>query len=206
VEIVEGLVYAASGGDVVSYDPVTLEEVQRLSLGQSIFAWRRDGASLFALTADDALGQPATLRAIDLSGLAMVARGSLLLPKLGTGLFVGDGVAWIGGHGASSFADAGLMTVDVTSPDHLTLISDVDNGGRFQPQAFALNGSGLGIFPGANPLGKANGAVGIVNTSNPANTGEFFTQFDLPQPGEAVAIASGLAYVADGNAGLQVVN
>src|SRR5262249_55546665 len=125
VETFEGLVYAASGGDVVSYDPVTLEEVQRLSLGQDIFAWRRDGSNLFALTADNALEQPATLRVVDLSGLVMVARGTLLLPKVGTSLFVADGVAWIGANG-SPFAAVGLMTVDVRSLDHLALISDVD--------------------------------------------------------------------------------
>jgi hypothetical protein len=38
------------------------------------------------------------------------------------------------------------------------------------------------------------------------NTGQFFTQFELPADADALALASGLAYVADGTSGLQVVN
>jgi hypothetical protein len=204
VEIFEGLVYVASGEDVVSFDPVTFEEVQRLPLGQRIVIWRREGSSLFALTSDFAT-QPATLRVVDLSGLEMVARGSLPLPKIATSLFVSDGVAWIGGFG-DSFADAGLMTVDVRALDNLTLISDVDRPGQFLPAGFALNGSGLGIFTGPDPSSTIGGVAGIVNTSMPDQTGEFFTQFSIPQRGQAVALASGIAYVADGSSGLQVVN
>jgi hypothetical protein len=207
VDLFEGLVYVASGSDIVTFDTVTLEEVQRISLGDTVAAMRRDGTALFALTDASQVATP-TLHVIDVSGVGMVARGTLVLPHGGRDLFVADGVAWISSlGGGDSFAQAGLMTADVRSLDHPALISDISSAGQFAPRGFALNGSGLGIFTGAvaGPISLMGGA-GIINASDPSNTGAFFTQFGLPAQGEAVALASGLAYVADGVGGLQVVN
>jgi hypothetical protein len=111
VDFFQGLLYLASGSDIVTFDPETLEEVQRLSLGDAVVAMRRDGTGLFALTADS------TLHAIDLSGLGMVARGSLVLPRPADDLVAADGVAWISSVRRSGFAQAGLMTADISSLD-----------------------------------------------------------------------------------------
>ncbi len=53
-----------------------------------------------------------------------------------------------------------------------------------------------------NPSGSAI----VLETPNPQTVNHIFTRFTLPSFGEAVALSSGLAYVADGDSGLQLVN
>src|SRR5262249_37453282 len=92
IELVDGLLYVAFGNDLVAYDYAAMEEVERLSFPANIMRLRRDGTNLFLLTGDF----PArTLRAVDISGLSMVERGSLILARAAWNLVVADGTAWI---------------------------------------------------------------------------------------------------------------
>src|SRR5204862_5202390 len=56
------------------------------------------------------------------------------------------------------------------------------------------------------PQGQNLAALDLLNVSDPANTGVFLTRFNLPTNPFSVALASGIAYVADGSSGLQIVN
>src|SRR5262249_37270321 len=86
------------------------------------------------------------------------------------------------------------------------LISGVD-ATNIAGQMIVANGSGLAVAVGA-PL-ITNGpqpVLHVMDVTNPANTNNFVTQFNLPAAPYGVAIGSGIAFVADGTAGLQVAN
>ncbi len=189
---------------VRAYDPVIGELTDELNFGGgSLVEWYRDGATLYALLNDGGQGR---LQLIDLSGPMMVASGSLILPRPAANLFVADGVAWIGAN-EPPFQSTGLMTVDVSAPSSLKLISDIDGGG-LAPDAIALTPSGVAVLAnrrvGAGGIGLP--AVSVVDATDVFQTDALFTQFDLPTVGKSVRLFSGLAYLADDTAGLQVLN
>src|SRR5205814_3994358 len=95
---------------------------------------------------------------------------------------------------------------NVSDPDNLQLISGVD-AANIEGTAIAPNGSTLAIAVGSvvGPTGPIN-ALDVLNVSDPANTAGFVTRFNLPSSPFSVAIGAGIAFVADGMAGLQVIN
>jgi hypothetical protein len=69
------------------------------------------------------------------------------------------------------------------------------------------NGSGLGVAAvGVNPTETEPQDIYLYDVSNPAQTNNFLTAFPTPGLANAVSIYNGLAYVADGQAGIQVIN
>jgi hypothetical protein len=91
LEVVGGIAYVALEGvaELRSYDVLTGELTQRLTPGGSIITGlARDGSLLFSMDSGR------TLRAIDLSGPFMIARGSVTLTHGAGRLFVGAGVAY----------------------------------------------------------------------------------------------------------------
>jgi hypothetical protein len=138
----------------------------------------------------------------------MVLDGSVTLPYGGTAgdrLFVANGVAYVGA--ADSSGNGGYLTVDVSNPVSPTLIEGPD-ARNIAGTAIALNGSGLGVSVQQLQIflqGLKN-VVDVVNTSSPNNTGQFVTRYTLPSQPYDVAIGDGIAFVADGTSGLQVVN
>ena len=197
VEVFEGVAYANHGSDLRSYDLLTGERLQSLPLsGGNITGIAREGSLLY--TIDDSR----ILRAVDLSTGLMVARGTLTMPVGGGKLFVGNGIAYVS---AELVFTAGFATANVTNPNGLVLLSDVDNN-SIAGKAVAANGSGLLVSVG-NP-GNAIGtrALDVSNVIDPADTGGFQTRFSLPQVPRSLAIGAGLAFVADGTGGLILVN
>ena len=144
-----------------------------------------------------------TLRAIDISTSTMVARGSLTTPDGGGSLFVGNGVAYIS---AKSLLTGGYDTVNVSDPNNLVLLSGAStNSLNAAPNPnVAANGSGL-VLVAASGLGVSP-TLELFNGANPANTGSFVTAIPLPGAALGLAVAGGIAYVADGGSGLQVAN
>jgi sugar lactone lactonase YvrE len=203
VSVFDGVAYVASGPDLVGIDPVTGQVSQTLSFGggASLTALAGEGTTLYTVDRQN------TLRAVDVSGPQMVARGSLALPAGGGGLFVGNGIAFVG---AGNGNQEGFVTVDVSDPDLLSLLGGVQLnsvGGRM----VVANGSGLAVAVGTPRLGTGSDSTNtpvldVMDVSNPGNTGAFRTQFSLPSSPLGVAIASGVAFVADGPGGLRVVN
>jgi membrane-associated phospholipid phosphatase len=198
VELVDGVVYAAVGNGIELYTAATGELLQILSLGGgTITGLVREGSTLY--TMDSAH----TLRAIDISGLSMVARGSLSLAVGGGKIFAGNGIAYVG---TTDSINQGFSTVNLADPNNLTLISGVD-AGNIIGGSIAVNGSGRAVTVGtiltANSL---DSALDVVNVADPADTGNFITRFKLAAAPFSVAIGAGIAFVADGSGGLQVVN
>src|SRR5262249_55384721 len=179
------------------FNLATGELLQALSLGAApLTGMARDGTTLYTMDSDR------TLRVIDLSTGAMLLKGSITLPSGGNDIFVADGIAYVG---ASDGFSGGYLTVNVSNPAAPALIEGRD-AANIAGTAIALNGSGLGVIVGTPGGLSANKVVDLVDTSDPTKTGQFITRYTLPQQPFDVAIGNGIAFVADGTAGLQVVN
>jgi hypothetical protein len=199
VRIYDGLVYAAIGSEIHSYDLISGEQQQVLTLTvPGIQSFARDGVSLLAL------GTDGTVADVDLSGPTMVLRGSLTVPATATGgfgptrLYAANGTAWIAG-----FND--LLTIDYSNPDQLRLIEDnssVQLGGT----AIALNGTGLGLVGDFLRVQNTGQNLRVIDASDPATAGNLVTAFALPPTPLQIVIYQGIAYVASSDGGLQVVN
>src|SRR6185503_2337732 len=117
--------------------------------------------------------------------------------EFGRKLFVGGGIAYVGYF-------RGYSTIAVTNP-----VAPVLMGSPSTTQAaihdIVANGSGKIVavtsFTGPDTL-----AVSLYVGTNPMIVNNLETSFDTPGEARAVAIYNGLAYVADGSSGLQVVN
>ena len=200
VEVIGGVAYVAAGGDLWSFDLASRALLQQLPLGGAPLTGLA-GEGLFLYTMDSSR----VLRAIDLRDGAMTPRGSLTLPAGGGKVFVGNGIAYIA---AGKGNTGGFATADVSNTDSLTLLSGVD-AANVQGQAVVANGSGLAIAVGTviGPQGQPSAnALDVLNVADPSNTAAFLTRFNLSAAPFSVATGAGIAFVADGTAGLQVVN
>jgi hypothetical protein len=101
----------------------------------------------------------------------------------------------------------GYETIDVSDPDHpVTLSESKVPSGLAEPSAtLAISSSGFAILAGNAPGGGGN-VADLLNAANPTNTYVFVTRFPLPEQPNAVAIAAGTAFIADGAAGLLTLN
>ena len=200
VAFFDGLAYVASGASINSIDPLTGEIQDALNLhGGQITGFAREGSILYTMDTQN------NLRAIDISGFGMTLRGSLVTPDGGGQLFVTSGIAYIA---AVSNFRGGFDTVNVSNPDALTLISGANSNQTnvLANTAIVPNGSGLGVLVGTPPRSTTGPVLELMDLSDPTNTMAFVTLFNLPTSPLNVAIASGIAYVAGGSGGLQVVN
>jgi hypothetical protein len=199
VEVIDGIVYATVGTAVNAYDMVTGALLQSLPVGGTGLAGlARDG--FFLYTMDDGH----VLSIIDIGGPIMVARGSVSLTD-GTGnLFVGGGIAYVA---AGTSTAGGFATVDVSNPNLPVLLSGV-GALNVEGGAIAVNGSGLAVTVGGYSAfgGGLVQALDVMDVSNPANTSNLVARVPLPGQPYGVAIGGGIAFVADGTNGLQVVN
>ncbi len=199
VEVVDGLAYVSVGSALRTYDLLTGDLAQHLpGVGaNTIRSMAREGQMLYTMDASR------VLRAVDISGFEMNARGSLQLPHGAGKLFVGNGIAYAGA--INSYFRGGFSTADVTDPDNITLISGSDAAAPFIGPGTAIvsNGSEIGVLVGSN--GGVH-SLDLMDISVPADTNDFLTRVLLPAAPQSVALGAGIAFIADGTAGLQVIN
>lgn len=199
VRLIAGVAYAAVGNTIQAFDLLTAQFLQTLPLGSAaITDLANEGFFLYTMDSAN------TLRVIDLSGDVMATRGSVILPNGGGKLFVGGGIGYIA---ATSDFYGGFLTASLSNPDHPVLIKDSSasaSSTSLNPY-IAVNGSGLGLLLSGGGRGAIASAQ-LYNVSNPANTAAFLTLYPLPADPYSVAIGAGIAFVADGNAGLQIIN
>jgi len=199
VQIIAGVVYAATGNTIQAYDLLTGQLLQTLTLGgANVTGVATEG--FFLYTMDTAK----TLRVIDVTSGGMVARGTLTLLQGGGGLFVGNNIAYVS---AISDIYGGFLTVNTANPDGLVLIANsAASSSRASPGPnITVNGSGLGLVAVTGGLGVPP-SLQVYNVADPTNTGAFVTAYSLPAAPYKVAIGAGIGFVADGTAGLQVLN
>jgi hypothetical protein len=200
VQIIGGTVYANNGGSLDSFDVATGTLLQTLSLGGgTLTGIAVQGSTIYTMDSND------VLRVIDTSSGAMVLDGSVTLPYGGNQIFVANNVVYVGAESVSTAG--GYLTVDVSNPAAPALIEGPDNRG-IGGAAISLNGSGTGLSvqEGLTGGGQTVNFASVFNTSNPSNTGQFITQYNLPSRPYGVAIGDGIGFVADGGSGLAVLN
>ncbi|MBI2928565.1 MAG: Ig-like domain-containing protein [Verrucomicrobia bacterium] len=204
-----GIAYVGTKeGSLVLVDLPSGALLDPLDLGLPVQDLGLEGNVLFALLNRDlnSLTIPTTLRAFGL-GSGLLDLGSFtwnaFKPETITGrrrLFVGGGFAYVSGF-------PGYDTIDARDPAAMAKAGDARDTGPNSFKQIALNGSGLGIAAvGTNPRPDGTHDVYLYDVSNPAVTTAFLTTFLTPGTARAVALYNGLAYVADGERGLQVVN
>jgi hypothetical protein len=199
VETADGLAYVGAGNAIISIDLFTGQVEQTLTLPSAspITGLAREGNVLFTMDAGN------TLRSIDTRIGEMVLRDSLLMSDVGGRLFVGGGVAYAV---AANLAAGGFSTADVSDIDNLTNFSDSDATMNVPKTHVVANGSGQALLVGSIPGAGTAGTLLLMDVTDPENTFDFVTRIDLPDVAASAAIASGIGLIADGFAGLVVVN
>ena len=176
---------------------VILSEV---SAGGTIHDLGIEGDKLYVLL-------PTQLRAYDLTQIPPLFLGSVAVsanPAEGITakkrLFVGGGIAYVSVY-------YGHETFTVTNTASMQRIGVAVDRGFNSFKQIILNGSGLGVAAvGVNPVNDGTHDISLYNESSPAVTTNFLTTFVTPGLARAVALYNGLAYAADGDAGLTVIN
>lgn len=198
VQAAFGYVYAGSFGDLRAIDLISGTVVGELALPGNVYLMTLQGDHLYIV---ELSSSGANLQIVQINGSQMHLQGSVgQLDVGGTGgtgvgqIFVRRGIAYIGaaGHG-------GYMTVDVSNPDRPVLIapSAAPTNVSAPNLALAVNESGIGLLIGAQV-----GTVWLMDASNPTNTFSFLTQYPVPGEPWGICLGSGLAFIADGKAGL----
>ena len=202
VEFVDGLVLASVGSRISAFDPLSGEMLNSLVIPNAaeVLGLTQEGEFLYAVDA------ARRLHVIEVNGLQLLARGSVELPQGGDRLSINNGIIYVGVQ--STYLNGGFVTVNARNPDSPFVISGSDIGGDFIAPGLAIvpNGSGLGLAVGRVGAQANQPVVGIVDLSDPNNTGNYLTQFPLSDMPRSVAIAAGIGYIATGRSGLTVVN
>jgi hypothetical protein len=202
VAVRDGIAYGIYGTRLAGVDLNTVDIRETLDLsalgGTTLTDIVIDGSTIYTMD------ESRMLRSISVSDGSLTALGSLRLASAAGRLFVGGGVAYVGTISENS---QGYSTVDVSDPTNLRLLSGVD-AANVAGQSLAANGSGLLVTAGnlLGPRGEAIYAVDVSNTIDPTANGAFLTRITLPAAPKDVVLANGLAFVADGTGGLQIVN
>ncbi|MBK9092072.1 MAG: Ig-like domain-containing protein [Anaerolineae bacterium] len=113
---------------------------------------------------------------------------------------------FVGGDVAYAVHTRGYNTFNLNDPAHPVIIA---NGGtnQFGWKQIVASGSGLGVAAvGPNSTNDGPHNVSLYDVSDPAQTNVFLTEFPTPGLAAAVSIYNGQAFVADSQAGLQVIN
>jgi hypothetical protein len=190
VEVVDGIAYATVGTSLRAVDLLSGEQIQQVTLPGSgtVTGLARDGSYLYGF-----ISGPDIFFTVDISNSAAVTlKGQLTVSIASTdvGVFAGNGVAYLAG--------SGMRTINISNPANPTLISDSDL--FFTARNIALNGSGLAL------IASESQGIGVYDITDPQNTNNVVFSVDTPGFTYGVALASGIAYVADGTGGLQVIN
>ena len=190
VEIFDGIAYATEGNSLIAMDLLTGEQLQNITLpgDGTVTGLTRERTNLYGyISGSD------TFFIVDVADpTAIKVTGQLHLPTPSSdvGIFAANGVAYLTG--------GGLHTVDISNPNNPTLISDADL--LFTARNVALNGSGLAL------VAAENQGLSVYDVTDPSATDAFVAGFDTPSLAYDVAIAGGIAYVANGAGGLQIIN
>jgi hypothetical protein len=188
----------------VSVDLASGTVLERINAGAPVHDLGLEGDFLFVLVSTQLRAYRFSEGALELTGastpLGFFAEGITGLRRL----FVGGGIAY-----ATSYP--GYDTVSVTNPAAMTRLGNATDGGPNSFKQIVLNGSGLGVAAvGVNPSAQSPPGqthdIWLYDTRNPQVTTTFLTVLPTPGITRAVSIYNGLAYTADGAAGLQVVN
>lgn len=193
VTIAGGIAYAGlDNGQVVAVDMAAGAELERFQIStESIQDLSFAGDVLYARSSS-------RVYAIEFAPTGMTVAGSVAVAGTSAGrqrLFAGVGLAYAPMETGYTI----ISLADPLQPSVLQTISLPQRGWReFVPTG---SGLGLGVFTNFAAADVHLYSIGVNGLGS-----QFLTTFTTPGDSEAVSIYNGLAYVADGDAGLTVVN
>jgi uncharacterized repeat protein (TIGR01451 family) len=185
-------------GQIVSVDLPSGTILERVTVGGALHDLALNGDTLYALTQGTLYALPVFNGPLQVSGSAS-SPGSIGAGGRRLRLFAGGRIAY-------AAHTAGYNTFDLTIPEQPVLIT-AGRTTQFGWKQIVANGSGLGVAA-VDPNSTNDGAhdVSLYDVSDPEQTDVFLTRFTTPGLAAAVSIYNGLAYVADSQSGLQVIN
>ncbi len=193
-----GLAYAGlDSGEIVLVDLTTGTESARINLGRPIHDLVLAGHFLYALT-------PSELAVLALANGGLELRNTVPAPgSVGAGgrrlrLFAGGGLAY-------AVDTQGFAVFDLSTPDLPAPMARQDTA-QFGWKQLVPTGTGVALAAvGANSTDDGNHDVSLYDLQPGSTNATLNATFTTPGLAEAVTLAGGLGYVADGRAGLQVV-
>ncbi len=206
VQVSQGVAYVARGDELRTYDLVSGQlQFHRSYPGGTIAELTSaDGFLYFVSTVIQLHRVTKVQRRFELAdpvaSILINATPVLALPHVAAG----GGFVYVGGVDVSMSNQVPGIEILRDDGDHFTA-----TGPRSAITAVevALNGSGLALFGGGNSTGGLLAAdVGLLDVSDPTQTDRLLTVIPTPGGVSSIAIGSGIAYVADREAGLQVIN
>ncbi len=196
VVVSAGIAYAGTdSGRLAAIDLASGSVLQEIAGLGAVHDVAIEGDRLFVATYNE-------LRSYSLSSLDFIGRVTLSFygPEgisRRRRVFVGGDVAYVSSY-------PGYDTVDVNA---MTILGAARDVGANSFKQIVSNGNGIGVAAvGVNPRDDGTHDVYLFSVLNPANTNVLLTVLPTPGLTRAVSIYNGLAYAADGNAGLQVMN
>ncbi len=185
-------------GTIAAIDLATGAVLQQTNVGSAVQDLAIEKETLYVLTVG-------TLHALPLTGGPLQVAGSVASPGV-VGAAAGRLRLFVGGGIAYAVHTVGYNTFDLASPLAPSLIA-TGSTTQFGWKQVTPNGSGLAVATvGNNSTVDGPHHVSLYDVSDPAQTDVFLTTFPTPGLARSVSIFNGLAYVADGSAGLQVIN
>jgi hypothetical protein len=189
-----------SSGQLVSVDLANGTVLERVNAGAAIHDVSIEGDVLFVLINSQ-------LRAYTFADGALEFIGGSTAPGFFAEGITGLRRLFVGGGHAYVTSYPGYDTYDVRNPAVMVRVGQAQDAGPNSFKQIVLNGSGLGVAAvGVNPRADGTHDVYLYDASNPGVTTALLTVLPTPGLARALSIYNGLAYVADGEAGLQVVN
>ncbi len=206
VKVFEGVAYVAEGNEVVAVDLVTGGILASESFsGGEVDDLGIDQVNLYVLASEGY--QSHTIYKLVLNGSTLETPTESLTitghPTFGRmRLFAANGYVYVGASDENDVQEVPGVEVLQDTGSSLTLVGPSSAITAFD---VTTNGSGLALYTGAN-ADLSDPQVGLLDLSDPTNTDDVLTVFNTPGVANSVAMADGIGFVADGSAGLAVLN
>jgi hypothetical protein len=200
VAIAGGIAYAGlNNGQVVAVDMISGVELERLQVStEPVHDLSFAGDVLYVRSTGRVYAMELAPTGINVTG-SVAVNGNIGAGGSRLRLFAGGGVAY------ATFT-SGYDIISLADPQHPVSAGSV-NTQQFGWKQIVANGSGLGLAAvGPNSTNDGPHDVSLYNVGADGTTSQFLTTFVTPGLAEAVSIFNGLAYVADGEAGMTVIN
>lgn len=188
-----------STGHVASVDLKSGSILADINAGEVVHDVFIEGDTLFVLTLNQ-------IMAFSLDPTSLNPLGSAVVHNYLPDQFTGFRRLFVGGGFAYTTAAPGYDVFDVPDPAMILMVGSVTLGGPDSFKQIVLNGSGLGVAAVAPNPDNFSHDVWVYDVSNPMVTNSFVALFPTPGLTRAVTIYNGLAYAADGESGLEVIN
>ena len=184
-------IYAGSdSGQLYWVETNTGITLEKLSLDSAVLDLIVYGDVLYILT-------QTRLSTVNLKGNFQIANSASNISSNLRSFFIGTKTAYV-------VHRQGYVTFDLTDPLRPIKLA-TGTSTQFGWDSLAVNGSGTALISAGINSNSARDVM-LYDVSDPVITDQFVTLFNTPGNANSIAIYNGLAYVADGSRGLQVVN